>query len=182
MTKKSYARQQRDRALKQGNSILKQNQGRLGWDELKDIYEKISSGIDVSVHHLAKELQDESLYEFFPDKNQAVILIKGLESDIARLRKELSDIYALHKDRTGGFGEDVQDLMKCIEIGENYTSFNTRFSALIIPNITLLSDSIRKAHDAKAVVMKAIAEMNEQNPNVVTDVVAKESSESVAST
>ena len=102
--------------------------------------------------------------------------INGMNKDLQLFTDELANIGKHHLDKSGNVSSD-EDFNAILELGQRYTDFTTRFSAVVSPNQKFLTDKLGIALGRRQEAMVAAEQAAAQDINVVTDVVAKSSEE-----
>lgn len=162
MTKKSFARQERDRIAKEGKSAEM-----CSWDEVNDLGRQCANLIhqDASIAQLGFQPQ---LVQHVRDPAQLAKNLRVLSTDLRTLHTELKMIRDTHADRSG-VARDVDDNMAAIGVHEKYVLWFERHSAIIAPISTAVAAQFSEAEQ----LMTQAAQSNlspEQDPSVVTDV------------
>jgi hypothetical protein len=98
--------------------------------------------------------------------------IVGMNKDLQLFTDELLNLNKHHLNKSGAVSND-EDFNFVLELGQGYSDFTSRFSAVVSPNQRFLTDKLGIALDRREVAKKAAA----QDVNVVTDVVTKTSEE-----
>jgi hypothetical protein len=143
------------------------------WDDLKGIYQSCIEGIQEIERNTVKLYQTPHLTDFLEDRVQTAITLRGLQRDLNTFTAEVNAIYKNHSERSGGV-TDENDLVATFRIFELYNTFNSRFGAVTLPAVVFLNEQAEKAAKAIDVFVKAQEAQDLTNPNVVSDVVAKE--------
>lgn len=178
------AASQRQQQLQAVRKEIAQNKNPNGaeigcWDELTNLRFSIQLEMEVSQNVFLNALHDRSLFLFMPKRADAISAIATITSDLNQFESEFAQLGKLHEGRTGGHGEDQQQLYYSIELGEQYMAFKTRYGAVILPNVTIVTEQVALAvneRNARAAALAA-AEANAAgatDPSVVTDVQVKE--------
>lgn len=149
-------------------------EGKQSWEKLKEMYNDIGTAILNSAHgindHMAiigqfsKEHPDFNLYELN-------VTVGAVNSDLQVITQQLRDTYMTHSDKTGEVSED--DYALCLEVFNSYVMINDQFRALIFPAMLTLTE---KVVEITSIIKK---EAQVQDIKVITDVVVKETTESV---
>lgn len=164
MTKKSYARQQRDANKKDLETLKKTN---TCWDDLKKISDSCFISLHTANNNLVEIYKTDRLINFIPKKTEVKVALRGLSQDLNMFTSELVRINALHKDKSGGFTED-EDLSLSLNLFEEYATWQTKYEAVVMPTVLFLLEQAELALQAGSNADAAT------DPNVVTDVVVKE--------
>ena len=146
---------------------------RQNWSEIEDIYQACANGVYTTSSGIEDAMA--AIRPILPlakadDVKELNVLVAGFNSDIKRLVDELCELHQCHKDKTGEVMDEA-DLTLSLTLGERYLDFNTRFQAITFPTVVNIMENIGSiVADAK----KVSAHVNATNPDVVTDVVAKQ--------
>ena len=165
MTKKSLARQERDRIAKGAKPAEM-----CSWDEVNDLGRQCANLIaqDASIAQLGFQPQ---LVQHVADPAQLAKNLRVLSTDLRTLHTELKMIRETHADRSG-VARDVDDNMTAIGVHEKYVLWFERHSAIVAPISTAVaaqfSDAEQRLSQAQQSNMTA-----EQDPSIVTDVEVK---------
>lgn len=135
MTRKSYARRQRD-AYNNNNN---------GWDELQRLYSENQSLLNHIVERTKNFFGIENIALFIPEQERqhAANVIHTLSSDVANFQKRLNAIYDLHKDKSGKVHipskkesmeeANFEEYVQLVGIFEQYTQFTMDYSNILDP-------------------------------------------------
>lgn len=188
MTKKSYARQQRDLEARKNGTVRKkavksqaQKDMELqqylkrskGWDELNNVYEK-NAVMAITSLSVPQALFDtpgvkENLDLTYADELE--LQMKNLSKDVNAYVEALIEIHKSHADKTGAFA-DINEMMNGISIFERYQETMNGYTCIIKPQYDALvqagTDAIERMNKKKEL------QAQEQNPNVVTDIEFKD--------
>lgn len=134
------------------------------WDDLNSVAACIGTGL-VEMHDAI-----DRNYSLLQNANYtSPELIKSIQTytkDIDILSKDLMQISSLHEGKTGS-AVNNDDYAESLQIFEQYRNLDIRLKAVILPVNITITDALLDARS------KVIAE-DSIDPNVVTDVVAKE--------
>lgn len=166
MTKKSAARQERDRKEKQADSYLKNN---TAWDELNQIGESIGQMLHDEAGGMAQMFSVPELLVSIQDPLEVASRLKALDSDVNTFSNALEAIKKLHEDKAGS-AKTAEENMSTIAIAEQYIQLEASYRATVFPNILFLSE---KASEAVESVRAKLASQA-TDVNVITDVAVKE--------
>lgn len=174
MTKKSYGRLQRDlqeaktkNAQKMRADYFKKN---TGWDDAQQLYQSAAELVAGTGATIQGGFSDRSIFTFFNQQEMVEVntAIGGMSKDLELFTNDLLALRSKHHGRSGAVTTD-EDFSIILEIGQEYSDFTTRFSAVVAPNQKFLTDKLAVALTRRAEAQKAAA----QDVNVVTDVTTK---------
>ncbi len=134
MTQKSDARKARDAHEKLMKQEPIENQC---WDDLKNIYTKCQIGLNNTVQRVTALYSIEGLGAAVPNRQEVAVQLRGLARDRDEFQKELSAIYSLHADRSGG-SEDSYLNRESLDIFESYRNWQSKFEAVFVPTVEQL--------------------------------------------
>jgi hypothetical protein len=181
MTKKSLGRLQRDQEkLQQDQAMVKFHKDKevnKAWDELKDIHQQLLISIMGISTEVGNMFSVPEINNFLENTNQTVDLIRCLSDDTKTLSTRIASIFESHKDKSGGWTTE-DEFFSTVQIFEQYHAISSEISGLIFPNYQILANQytaavvraeeiVKKENDAKALT----------DPNVISDIVPKESIE-----
>lgn len=167
MTKKSYARQQRDAKEKEikdaRDEVASQIEGNAVYDEIHGMYNQCGlmlAGYAESFNHLKI---GDALPRMGPEQTTKVgTLVSGFKTDIMQLQTDLVGIRAPFADKTGG-ETDVDKFTDTIGIVDQFQEFINRSKLVLDPSFRSLSAEVA-----------SVAPLTpEQDPTVITDVQEK---------
>lgn len=150
MTRKSFARVERDIKLEKAQQALKNN---TCWDDLQQVF---FSANELMQKHLvvAGMLRNKELNAYLVDVKAVIENSKILEKDVKLLAADLTALYALHSDKTGGT-DDPDVVMHTIGIYEQYQLFIQRHEALIMPTLGSILEQYHIAETRLNVAVEA---------------------------
>ena len=143
MTKKSVARQTRDALKKDKADHLKDN---TIWDDLNATYSACSQALGQHTA-IAAMLQRKEVFPYLRDSKATVANISSVTRDLIQLNSELKEIYAQHKDNKGG-SDDPDDVIRSLQIYEQYQLFLQRHDAVIMPAVYHILEDFGQAEKA----------------------------------
>ena len=147
MTKKSVGRLERDlvdsknkNAKKMRDDYFKKN---TGWDDANDLYQAAALMVVGTGETIRQGYSDKTVFDHFNQQEKVEVntSINGMNKDLQQFTTELLVLQDLHKDRSGAVKTD-DDFTKIIEIGQAYSDFTARFSAVVSPNQKFLTDKL----------------------------------------
>lgn len=158
MTKKSYARQQRDE-MKKNNRC---------WDDLNAICGDVKVLLyqHTTISSLASNMQ---LMSFLKDPSSTASSIKILARDLDLMNKRFQEIKSKHEGKTGG-SLDPDVAIECIMINQEYAQLIEEHYAVIQPNVLKILEDINyaeKLYEAKIHEIKLGQQNNNSNTNVI---------------
>lgn len=158
------------------NPVVETADRKQSWDDLESIYQSCSQALVEANNSVVELFKLPGVIENIENRQETKVALLGLNKDIKFFSNQLKDIHQLHSGKTG-FIEGGDELGSCLEIFENYHSFQTTYQSVIIPTVITLSEEVGKAAQA---INKKIAESEAltqaQDPNVITEVQVKEPS------
>lgn len=175
MTKKSYARMQRDLAEAKTKNAQKMRadyfKSNTGWDDTKELYETACQMVIGTGETIRQGYSDKSIFSYFNNNEMIEVntAINGMNKDLQLFAQELGNIGSKHLNRSGAVTND-EDFSIILELGQEYSDFTTRFSAVVSPNQKFLTDKLGLALTRREEIEKAAA----QEVTIVTDVQVKE--------
>lgn len=134
MTKKSENRILRDarraEAVRNASSKLKDN---TCWDDLNGTYQAC---VEMLQKHgnLQTLAQNKEVIARVKDKTTLINNIRTMATDLRNMNGELSEIYGQHKGKSGG-SQDPDEVIRTIQIFEQYQLFMTRHDAVVMPTV-----------------------------------------------
>jgi hypothetical protein len=155
MTKKSYARQQRDLEKKKLQNFQQSVKGNKCWDELEDIYQNTCQLLS-SHMELARVSSDQALLSEVTDKTTFVANITQLTNDLSTLSSELKAVHDMHADLRGGSNKPA-DFIRAAEIFEHYHLLMEKHQAVVLPTALYLTEQLDEA-SRKLAEKTAVAE------------------------
>lgn len=160
MTKKSLARQQRDRMAEE----LKDNRC---WDELNGIYDsaRVMLGQHASIHTLAS---DKNLQACLENPTSTANSIKILARDLKTLSDDLNAIHQRHDGKVGG-SQDPNEVMTAIGIGQDYAILTERHVAVVQPTAFKILEDFQQAETKLANIRAQNIELAKQNAGEIVD-------------
>lgn len=164
MTKKSMARQQRDAVRKESDGHLKDN---VIWDDLKDTYTACTQALGQHAA-MAAMLKRKEVFPYLKDSSVTVSNIQSLTRDLKSLSEELLEIYKQHQDKSGG-SDDPDEVIRSIQIFEQYHLFLQRQSAVIMPTAYHILEDFGQAEIAFNEAVGAIKPLPVLTDAVVDD-------------
>ena len=182
MTKKSYGRMQRDlqeaktkSAQKMRTDYFKNN---TGWSDVRGLYDSACQMLIGTGEIIRQGFSDRDIFKYFNNQEMVEVntAINGMNKDLQLFTDELANIGKHHLDKSGNVSSD-EDFNAILELGQRYTDFTTRFSAVVSPNQKFLTDKLGIALGRRQEAVAAAEQTAAQDVNVVTDVVAKSSEE-----
>lgn len=173
MTKKSLARQERDKLKAE---MTKQQQDNKCWDDMASLYNSFAEALVTANSQLNEIYKVPNLVNFIPKKDEVIVALRGLSQDIRQFGTDLNTIHSRHKDRTGGF-TDEEDMMASIQVFEEYTNYQVRYDAVIMPTVTFLLEQAELAFIRINEVATASQAEKEKadlvDPTVISDAIVK---------
>lgn len=167
MTKKSYARQMRDAKEKdarhEANIQIKDNKV---YDEIQECYTASGRAIIGYVESFNELCVKEVIPVMTEQQQQKVeVLVKSFTSDVNELTNDLCKINEPFKDKRGG-EPSLDKFIDTIGVVDQFSEFIGRAKNVLDPTFREMAAEVSIAVDR--------IKNDETNPNVVTDVVAKE--------
>lgn len=185
MTKKSPSRLARDAAKKENklkeldelkaksDAAIKELEefyaNNKTWDELENnIFRPMADMLYKNSSDLVGLLSTPRLVEFMHKEGfgETLLRVKTIQKDFDDFAQELLAIHKLHEGKSGN-AKDAEEMSECIAIFGKYDAFKVKYFAIIEPNWADISVTIGKA-------MQEMEKADAQNPNIITDVIAKE--------
>jgi len=169
MTKKSANRLARDEVKKQQQQHQKKN---TIWDDLNGTYSACTQALG---QHTATALllKRQEVFPYLKDVGATVANIQAVTRDLMQLNEELKSIYAQHKGKQGG-SQDPDDVIRSIQIFEQYHLFLQRHDAVIMPVVQHILEDFGQAEEAFAkannLVPEPTAEERAQDPSDSTPI------------
>ena len=182
MTKKSYGRMQRDlqeaktkSAQRMRADYFKKN---TGWEDTRDLYNSACQMVIGTGETIRQGYSDKNIFRFFNSQETIEVnaAINGMNKDLQMFAEELASMGQRHLSRSGAVTND-EDFSIILELGQNYSDFTTRFSAVVSQNQRFLTDKLGIALGRRQEAEAAAAQAAAQDVNVVTDVEAKPTEE-----
>ena len=152
------------------------------WDDLRSLYIECAKGV-MAPAVLGALARRKDIIEHIRDQVGLQTRIEMFKRDIITLKNELTGIAAEHAGKTGGTS-DPDELMLSIQIAEKYNLFKERMSAIIEPTVAHILEIFTEAELIMLDKQGKLSDTGlrpEQDPNVVTDVQAVETTMAVAS-
>ena len=150
-----------------------------GWvpvyDELNNLYVQCAKGI-MAPAILSKLAARKDIIKYIDNHTALQTRIEMFKRDISQLKVELSGIFAEHSGKSGGTS-DEDEIMTANLISEKYELFRQRLEATIPPTVAHIFEIFTAAEIKMLDAQGKLSEQGlkpEQDPNVVTDVVAAE--------
>lgn len=113
-----------------------------GWDDLEIAHQKLFQ-LMVSRPMVINTMINTVGEENLEGDAELLVAINGLRDDIQRFAEKLSEIYALHKGKTGPTkGEEIAE---AVEISLQYSQFHLEYEALITQPIAIITEKIEEA-------------------------------------
>lgn len=167
MTKKSFARLQRDAAAKESklaqHKILKEN---TCWDDLNEIYGQCVQMLQANAH-LGAAAQDTEILAALEDKATFVRNARMMANDLREMSQDLTKLRELHLNKPPG-SDDPDVVMYTINIAEQYNLWMAKYQSVIMPTALHLVEQISLAE-------RLVHQRNSaSDPSVITDVQVKE--------
>ena len=164
MTKKSLARQQRDRemkdARKEGNEQIKDNRV---YDDIRDVYTNCAQTIIGYSKSFNELCVDEVIPYMTQDQEQKVkTLATGFKHDIDKFTTDLVKINQPFQGKTGG-EPSLDKFIDTIGVVDQFSEFIGRAKGVLDPTFRAMASEVAVA-----------VEKTKIDPNVVTDVEVKE--------
>ena len=122
------------------------------WEQLKDTYDALALGIVSFAHEVNNVSQHPTVMKYCQDKHELAIIVNSLKRDISTFTTELVGIRDLHKHMTGEIRTE-EDLIKSFNIYDNYTTYNQRFTAVLVPTFQKLTELATEAERCRAEAM-----------------------------
>ena len=150
------------------------------WDEATSLYVTSIQGLE-DTHGLWADYLKETLSTpegkaRIQDEAELVDNINLLTRDVAKHVELLNEIYASHKDKTGG-SQTPDEHMAVIAINGRYHDAIELYNTVIMPTVTHIFEQtgvIQQATSDAAAAQLSQVEADIINPDVVTDVQIKE--------
>jgi hypothetical protein len=135
------------------------------WKDLEELYVGIATGFveQVNAFHMSVQALKDNVY---PTTDELTVTINGMVRDIDTLTKELVTIHDCHKDKTGVIDDDGITMM--LTLSQDYKTVAARIASLLMPSMITITEYMSEMNNAKQ-------KESLQNPNVVSDVIIKES-------
>lgn len=155
-----------DKALKELEEFYANNKT---WDDLENnIFRPMADMLYKNSADLVGLLSTPRLVEFMHKEGfgETLLRVKTIQKDFEDFAHELLAIHRLHEGKTGN-AKDAEEMSECISIFGKYDAFKVKYFAIIEPNWADISVTIGKA-------MQEMEKADAQNPNIITDVIAKE--------
>lgn len=146
MTQKSKARLERDARKKELNQFFKEN---TIYDDLHSIYNSLINSLG-QFGMISQMAKDKELVALLDDEKEVSDLIKILASDTQKLVEAIKDLYALHKDYTGGIRESdtpspIDLYTEAMGWFERYLAQSNYLDTIIMPTATTIYEEFSKA-------------------------------------
>jgi hypothetical protein len=171
MTKKSASRLARD-AQKENNKNNPVESST--WDDLEEIHDAHATALFDANRELIDLYKISGIRENIPDKESTAVSLRGLGRDIKDFTMRLTEIHQKHNTRKGSINMDIpEDHALAFNLASEYTTFADDYRSVILPNVIFLAEQADLSRQVLQRVFQAKADIT--NPNVVTDVVIKES-------
>ena len=173
-------RQLQEATQKQLNKFYKENSL---WDDLENIFSGCRDMIVNTMESVRQVLADKPLLAMVPQEQHVNFnnSVRAILADCDQFTTELMTIHARHENKSGR-AINAEEASIGQLISSDYVAFSTRFKAVVDPVFAYIMEEAMKAEaQLKDAVAQGIAlaqqdQAAEQaiDPNVVTDVVAKE--------
>lgn len=109
-----------------------------GWNELHGIYLECRA-LTTKPAEVLPFLRNKALSDKIKDQKKLHEAAQVLSKDAAEFNKSLEEIHQRHIDRTGTT-TTPDDLMNCLDIGEQYSTWLYRYQVVVLPTVdTILS-------------------------------------------
>lgn len=138
------------------------------WEQLRDTYEALASGLVSYAHEVNNVSQHPTVVKYCQDMHELIILVNSLKRDISTFTTELVGIHDLHKDKTGDIRTE-EDLIKSFNIYDNYTTYNQRFNAVLIPTFQKLTEIAMEAERVRMETEKNITINGINGSEIITE-------------
>lgn len=144
------------------------------WDDLNNVFNNCAQLVTTSLTSVLQDLNDPAIRQFLIPENVGDIetALRGLTSDSENLSVTLAEIHSRHKDRSGTTRNQDETSRAHLTMND-YMAWQQRYDALIKPNFAYLVEQIGLSANRAEQALNAM-QAQAQDPNVVTDVVAKE--------
>lgn len=149
MTKKSHARQERDRIAKeaeQRSKNLRNNKEHI-WDEINQLHNHFTNVLNSNVTFVSVIRDNMHLQPFFKEPHLVANYINTLGRDHNEMVSRLNAIYEKHKDKTG-VNTEHNDTILAFGLGNEYSLLGQQIEAIINPTIAHLQAFITEAEVA----------------------------------
>lgn len=144
------------------------------WDDLNNVFNNCAQLVTTSLTSVLQDLNDPAIRQFLIPENVGDIetALRGLTSDSENLSVTLAEIHSRHKDHSGTTRNQDETSRAHLTMND-YMAWQQRYDALIKPNFAYLVEQIGLSANRAEQALNAM-QAQAQDPNVVTDVVAKE--------
>ena len=131
------------------------------WDSIKSIADTVANmlvDVAIEINQTIRLLNAAGI-----ENKEVTITVNGLKRDLASYTDKVALLKQKHEGRTGMVTSN-DEYSECMNVGLEYMSLNEEIRAVFFQPLTTLTEYASTAKQRLAA----------QNPNVVTDVVAKE--------
>lgn len=145
------------------------------WDDLNTLHVTCAKAL-MAPAVLGQLAKRKDIIAYIRDQVGLRQRIEMFKRDILQLQEELKAIAAQHSGREGS-STDPDEIMQSITIAEQYNLFKERITAVIDPTVAHIFEIFTEAEMLMLDAQGKLSENGlkpEQDPNVVTDVVASE--------
>lgn len=171
MTKKLFARQQRDEARNQALRDAKAaaSDNTPIWDEINGIHNMFVQSLNSYVEFVNVMKENQHLTPFFKEPGLVANYINTLCRDHVEIKANMEKIHSSHAGKSGASTE-FNDVTLAMALGNEYAQLGQQINAILEPTVAQLTVFVREAEEAY------IASQQESSVEVVTDVAFTESS------
>lgn len=137
MTQKSYGRKVRDMQKKELDAHLKENKT---YDELNTTFYRCKELL-LSHTYILAVIKDPDLIACIQNKTVFIDNVRSLARDLKAMDDELLQIHNQHEGKTGGTS-DPDELLRCLNINEQYFLFMERHDHVVQPTAIELAEQL----------------------------------------
>lgn len=136
MTKKSLARQMRDKQAVEQENFIKEN---TAWDDINEIYQGQINYLNEVLKQIKNIYSTPMIFNFFQKDKlpEVVVKLKALNSDAQTYTSRIEGIHKNHENKKGGIKETEEFMLAC-QLSEEYSMLNTEMVANLTPSYNTL--------------------------------------------
>lgn len=171
MTKKSYARLERDSKMKDARTeAASQIKGNAVYDDIQEVYTNCAKTL-IGYNEALSVICEPTLVPHMDDsqKQKIGLLTQSIKNDIDVFVKDLVTINKPFKDKTGG-ETNVENFVETIGVIDQFAEFIGRCKGTLDPTFASLASEISIVVDS----LPSVQVENLANPNVISDVEVKQ--------
>jgi hypothetical protein len=152
------------------------------WDEVRNLYEISVGGLQKThgelVTHIDAMLSDPVRRAKIQDMDGLLVNIQILTKDVQTHLAALNELYARHKDKTGGTTAP-EEYLEVIGLHGQYSDAIQVYNTVIMPTVSHIFEQIRLTEEIVEDQIRVLTEAVEQDlknladPNVISDVEVK---------